>query len=208
MRSQNGTMVGKGVSLPAMSRSREKKSTARHTAIETIPIQLSVDEMSTLVDLSSYYGRLGGFVRRVIQVVSPAEMRDRARFVQEESYWLRRFAEANRDRMQVSGDSEAKVGFTPRSLVAFYGRSLGTLNMPRSRRRLSPAQIEQREALVEKLRSAVVALRVADDVLLEGELQTRRSRERAWIEEGLDRSARSGEADESSPGESTLPSAL
>jgi hypothetical protein len=145
--------------------------------------------MSTLVGLSSYYARVGGLVRRVIQLVSPAVMRARATFVQEESYWLRRFAEANRDRMRASGNLEARVGFTPRSLVAFYGRSLGTLNLPRSRRRLSPTQIEQREALVEKLRSAVVLLQAADEALLEGELQTRRSRERAWIEDGLGSSA-------------------
>jgi hypothetical protein len=178
-------MMEKEINVPAMSRPREKRSTTRHRSMETIPIQISADELSTLVDLSSYHGRIGGFVRRVIQLVSPAEMRVRARFVQEESYWLRRFAEASRDRILASGDSEGKVGFTPRSLVAFYGRSLGTLNMPRARRRLSPAQLEQREVLVAKLRSAVVTLQAADGALLEEELQTRRPRERAWIEEGL-----------------------
>jgi hypothetical protein len=182
-------MVLKEVASATMRSPKGKWPVTHSGPVETIPVRLTLDEVSTLVDLASYYGRLLGSVRRVIQVVSPGEMRVKARFVHEESYWLRRFAAANRDRMQAAGESESSVDFTPRSLVAFYGRVLGTLNVPRSRRRLSPAQIEQREALLEKLRAAVVLLRRRDQTLVEEELQTRRPRERAWIEEAVSPSA-------------------
>lgn len=165
-----------------MAGSPGKRSGSRRRPPRTVPVLLSLDEVDTLVRLSRYYGRTLGFVRRVIQMISPGEMRAKAKFVHEESYWLRRFVEASRDRMQDRGDTESLVEFTPRSLIAFYGRTLATLNVPRTRRRLSPGQVTQREVLAEKLRSALVTLYAADRHLVEGELQTRRLRERQWIE--------------------------
>jgi hypothetical protein len=190
----NATMELKEGVNHTMDRSKAKRSGVRQGSTETVSLLLTFDEIAALVRLSSYYGRTLGFVRRVIQLVSPGETRAKARFVQEESYWLRRFAEANRDRMATRDDTESPVDFTPRSLVAFYGRTLGTLNLPRSRRRMSAGQIEQREALAEKLRSALVMLYAADRQLVEEELQTRRLRELRWIEDVLSGPATPGEA--------------
>jgi hypothetical protein len=168
-----------------MAHSKGKRPARLRRPIETVSVSLSLDEVATLVLLASYYGRTLGSVRRMIQLVSPGEMRAKARFVQEETYWLRRFAEAQRDRMSSLEAGESTVEFTPRSLVAFYGRTLASLNVPRRRRRLSPAKIEAREALAEKFRTALEALRSSDGSVLEEELQTRRLRERQWITEAL-----------------------
>jgi hypothetical protein len=168
-----------------MAGTKEKRRGLRQRPAQTVRVLISLDEIDTLMRLSSYYGRALGFVRRVIQLASSGEMRAKARFVQEESYWLRRFAEANRDRMEAGGDTESPIDFTTRSLVAFYGRTLGSLNVPRSRRRLSPGEIKQREALAEKLHAALMKLNATDHELVMEELQTRRLRERGWIEEAL-----------------------
>ena len=168
-----------------MAHSKGRRPARGRRATETVSVRLTLDEVSTLIVLSRYYGRTLGFVRRMIQLGSPGEMRAKARFVHEETYWLRRFAEAQRDRMTDQGDLDATVEFTPRSLVAFYGRTLASLNVPRTRRRLSPAKIEAREALAEKLRTALQALRSSDGSIVEEELQTRRLREREWISEAL-----------------------
>ena len=168
-----------------MAGTKVKRGYAHQRAAQTVRVQLSLDEIETLVRLSSYYGPTLGFVRRIIQLASSGEMRAKARFVKEESYWLRRFAEANRDRMEAGGETASPIDFTTRSLVAFYGRTLGSLNVPRSRRRLSPGQITQREALAEKLRTALMEVDATDHELVVDELQTRRLRERVWIEEAL-----------------------
>jgi hypothetical protein len=168
-----------------MAHSKGRRPARSRKPTETVSVPLSLDEVATLILLSSYYGRTLGSVRRVIQLVSPGEMRAKARFVHEETYWLRRFAEAQRDRMSSREDAESTVEFTPRSLVAFYGRTLASLNVPRTRRRLSPAQIEAREALAEKFRTALETLCSSDGSVVEEELQTRRLRERQWIAEAL-----------------------
>lgn len=168
-----------------MTAPKRRQSALSESSPRTVRIILSFDEISTLVRLANYYGRGLGFVQRAIQVVSPGEMRIKARFVQEESYWLKRFAEANRDRMALAPDSSSPVEFTPRALLAFYGRTLGTLNVPRTRRRLSPTAIEQREALAAKLHASIVTLNSSDPKLVHSELDTRRMRERQWIEDAL-----------------------
>lgn len=112
-------------------------------------------------------------------------MRAKARFVQEEAYWLRRFAEAQQDRMESQGAAESDVDFTPRTLVAFYGRTLASLNVPRTRRRMSPDKIAVREELAEKLRAALAKLCSTDQTVVEADVRTRRLREREWITAAL-----------------------
>jgi hypothetical protein len=168
-----------------MTSSKTPRAAHRRKSCETIPVHLLLDEVSTLIRLSRYYGRTLGVVRRAIQIGSRGEMRAKANFVQEEAYWLRRFAEAQRDRMESEGLAESIVAFTPRSLVAFYGRTLASLNVPRARRRLSPEKIQAREALAEKLRSALAAVYSSDRAMVEADIHTRRLREQQWINEGL-----------------------
>lgn len=175
---------GKDIDL-TMANSKSRRTGPRRRPTETIAVRLSLEEVSTLIQLSSYYGRTLGVVRRIIQLVSPGEMRVKARFVQEEAYWLRRFAEAQRDRMESESIVEGEVDFTPRALVAFYGRILASLNVPRTRRRMSAEKIAAREALGEKMRAALKVLCSADPARVQAEVETRRLREREWISEQL-----------------------
>ena len=174
-----------------MANAKARRTGRGSRPTETLAVRLSLEQVSTLIQLSSYYGRTLGVVRRIIQLVSPGEMRVKARFVQEEAYWLRRFAEAQRDRMESESIVEGNVDFTPRTLVAFYGRILASLNVPRTRRRMSPDKIAAREALGERLRVALTFLCSADPALVEAEVMTRRLREREWISEQLDLAIRS-----------------
>ena len=169
-----------------MPNSRRHHQNGDRTQTRTVAVVLSLDDVVTLVRLSSYHGRIMGVVRRLIQVMSHGEMRAKARFVQDESYWLRRFAEATRDRMSAEERAISPVQFTPRTLVAFYGRTLATLAVPRTRRRLSASELQRREALADKLGSALQALNSTDSALVLDELETRRPRERQWIEEKLE----------------------
>src|SRR5579859_7215389 len=111
-----------------MANSKRTRTDRDGRATETIAVLLSLDDVATLIRLSSYYGRTLAVVRHIIQVVSPGEMRVKARFVQEEAYWLKRFAEAQRYRMESQSVAESDVHFTARTLVAFYGRTLASLN--------------------------------------------------------------------------------
>ncbi len=169
-----------------MADSKPRRTGRGHRPIETIAVRLSLDEVSTLIRLSSNYGRTLDVVLRTIQVVSPGEMRVKARFMREEAYWLRRFAEAQRDRMESQGATESHLDFTPRTLVAFYGRTLASLNLPRTRRRMSPDKIAARESLADKLRAALMVLCSTDLAVVEAEVETRRLREREWIFDRLD----------------------
>lgn len=168
-----------------MSSTPGRKRRPRRDAPRPIRVELSVAELATLERLSSYYGRTLSPVRRVIQLMSGGEMRAKVRFVEEETYWLRRFAAAQRAEMEERGDLSGPVELTPRTLVAYYGRTLGTLRLPRSRRRLSPQAVREREQLAAKLHAAVAALHLAAPDLVRTEIESRRLREREWIEDAL-----------------------
>ena len=163
----------------------QRHQTPERKDTRTVPVVLSLDDVVMLVGLSSYHGPVMGSMRRVIQFASRGEMRAKARFIQEESYWLRRFAKATRDRMVADGTTVSPVSFTPRTLVAFYGRALATLNVPRTRRRLSPSALQRWEALADTLGNALQSLYSTDPALVLTELETRRPSEHQWIEERL-----------------------
>jgi hypothetical protein len=118
-------------------------------------------------------------------MVSGAEMRGKARFIREESYWLRRFLVDGRERLSDGDDPSVALQCTPRSLVALYGRLLASLNLPRTRRKLSPQTIQRREGLAEKMADALRGLQRENAGLVEREIETRRAREQTWIAESL-----------------------
>jgi hypothetical protein len=78
-----------------------------------------------------------------------------------------------------------QVELTPRTLVAFWGRVLASLNTRRSRRRLSEAAVAEREVLANKLAEAAEQLARTELPLLQQELATRRQVEADWMEERL-----------------------
>jgi hypothetical protein len=87
--------------------------------------------------------------------------------------------------MEGKGEEERAVSFTPRALVAFWGRALSSLDSQRSRRKMSDDQIRVREAVAAKLQNGVEALHRKSRKLMESEIATRRAPEVAWMLERL-----------------------
>jgi hypothetical protein len=148
----------------------------------TVSVTLTREQVDDLVRLASYYQRSMGVMRHVVRLTSPGPIRRRFRFVAEESRYLQAFAEAVRAEM--TNDSDP-TELTPRSLVAFWGRALSSLNSKRSRRRMSAEEIGRREALADTLRRSTERLWLNEPALVESEIATRRAPEAAWMREQL-----------------------
>lgn len=154
----------------------------RSCPIPTISLTLTREETEDLVRLAGYYQQSMGFMRHVVRLTSRGPIRRRFHFVAEESRYLREFAESVRSEM--TADS-VDVEFTPRSLVAFWGRALSSLNSRRSRRRMSAEVIERREDLSDKCRRAIERLWLKNPTLVENEIATRRAPEAEWMRQSL-----------------------
>jgi hypothetical protein len=148
----------------------------------TVPVTLSREEVDDLVRLSGYYQRSMGVMRHIVRLTAGGPTRRRFKFVAEESKYLLAFAESVRSEMTAE---TIDAQFTPRTLVAFWGRALSSLNSKRSRRRLSAVDIERREILSDKFRRAVERLWLKDPELAEAEIATRRTTESDWMREAL-----------------------
>ena len=166
-------------------RRRRREASARDNVEMPAPIELTADEVNLLVRIADFHLKAMGLMRYVVWLTASSEVRSKYRFVAEESRWLKRFAEAVREDMAEEGRDQANVAFTPRSLVAFWGRLLASLNSRRSRRRLSEAEVQRREELATKLETAVRTFGQHHPTLLEEELQTRRPAEGAWMRSRL-----------------------
>jgi hypothetical protein len=157
--------------------------TKKHTrSVSTVSVTLTRQQVDDLVRLAGYYQRSMGVMRHVVRLTSPGPIRRRFRYVAEESRYLQAFAESLRAEMT---DDAQSLEFTPRSLVAFWGRALSSLDSRRSRRRMSAEEIERREALTAVMRRAVERLWIKDPALTESEIATRRAPEAAWMREQL-----------------------
>ena len=126
-----------------------------------------------------------GPARYMVRFTSNAQVRSKFRFVADESAVLQAFAEATRDEMAAEGSTTRDVTMTARTLVAFWGRVLSSLNNRRSRRKLSADGIGEREQLADKLGAAARIVSRQKGVDIERELQTRRTDEAAWMRERL-----------------------
>jgi hypothetical protein len=149
----------------------------------TVTLSLTVEDVDDLVRVAGYYERSMGFMRHVVRLTSARAIRQRFRFVAEESRWLTVFAEATRADMR---GSETEVDFTPRALIAFWGRALSSLQSKRSRRRMTPTQLAQRELLAGKLERAAARLLLDKPGVMAEELRTRRASEVTWMRERLE----------------------
>jgi hypothetical protein len=163
---------------------RSRRSSSHQTA--TIKIHLSGSDLDLLVRLADFHLKSMGSMRHLVRLTGSSEIRTRFRFVQEESKWLRKFSEAEQAKLADSGNSSIDVGFTPRTLIACWGRVLASLNKPRSRRKLSSRDVEVREALAEKLRQGALVLRQRSQKVLNDELDTRKPEEAAWMRASLE----------------------
>jgi hypothetical protein len=151
----------------------------------SVRVQLTLEEVALLRDLAHFYERSMGPFRSAVRLTSRAAIRNRFRFVAQESSILWQFAEATHREMTELQQDARQVELTPRTLVAFWGRVLASLNTRRSRRRLSEAAVAEREVLANKLAEAAEQLARTELPLLQQELATRRQVEADWMEERL-----------------------
>lgn len=155
--------------------------TRRKRAVSTVSpvkLDLTAGEIDDLAALAGYYERSMGMMRHVVRFTSPGPIRRRFQFVAEESRWLRAFAESLQS---APAESRREVEFTPRALVAFWGRALSSLQSKRSRRRMSPGAIAARQVLSDKLGRAAAELWLRDPATLSREVGTRRAPEAEWM---------------------------
>lgn len=151
----------------------------------TSQIELTEEEASVLVRVATYHQKAIGPVRFLVQLVAPQEIRGKYHFVKEESKLLKQFARTARDSISQSPQGSEPTSFTPRTLVAFWGRILASLNTERSRRRLSKTEILRREGLALKLEGIAQSIWHENRRLLEQELATRRPVEAEWMRQKL-----------------------
>lgn len=168
-----------------MSRRRKQGMATREQKAALSRIAVDADEADLLVRIADYHLKSMGLMRYVVRFTASREVRDKYRFVAEESRWLKRFAQTVRDDMSEAGKECLEVSLTPRSLVAFWGRLLSSLNSRRSRRRLSGEDVLRREALAAKLEEAARSFAALQPAMLEDELETRRPAEREWMRRRL-----------------------
>ncbi len=157
----------------------------RRNTPPTVAITLTAAEVQTLTAVADYYARSMGPMRHIVRLTTSREMRRRFGFVAEESMWLSRFAQAVQSDMVSAGADAWQADFTPRTLVAFWGRLLSSLASSRSRRKLSASEIARRETLGATLRTAVLELSKQQPELVRAEVQTRRTVEQEWMREQL-----------------------
>jgi hypothetical protein len=149
-------------------------------------IELDKEEASVLVRVATYHQKAIGPVRFLVQLVAPEEIRDKYTFVKEETKVLKQFAREARDSISRSQQEREPISFTPRTLVAFWGRMLASLKTKRSRRKLSMLEIERREALARRLEAIAGSIWQDNRKVLEQELATRRLVEAEWMRERLE----------------------
>src|SRR5947209_20569288 len=94
-----------------------------------------------------------GPMRLVVRMTASAEIRQKYRFIAEESLWLEKMARAQREQIAASRCSSATLTLTPRALVAFWGRLLTSTRNRRARKKLKGDELAVRETLSSKLLS-------------------------------------------------------
>lgn len=146
---------------------------------------MTLEDLGVLVGVAHHYERSMGPMRFVVPVLAGREVKAKYRFVAEESRWLERFAVTTRDELAAVQGREAAVRFTPLALVAYWGRLLASLDSRRTRRKLSPVEVEARRTLAARLEAAARRLHLADPAALESALSTRRPVEAQWMRDTL-----------------------
>jgi hypothetical protein len=148
-------------------------------------LEISVEEARSLIGVSDVYQRSMGPMRHVVRLTTSRDVRGRFDFLDEESRILRSFAEAMVKEAGERPSGHARIRFTLKALIAYWGRLLSSTQTPRSRRRLSEEEIERREALAAKLTACALSLQARAAAAVEDEIGTRRPSERAWMRERL-----------------------
>jgi len=144
-------------------------------------MELNEQELVVLGRVTHYYERSMGVTRHLVRLTARGDVKDKFRFIVDESLWLERAVEQARGTISQSDSSTVTVTFTPRAIVALWGRLLSSVNTPRSRRKLRREDVRAREMLSEKLGLSLRALEDLDPALVRAEVATRRTREVEWM---------------------------
>lgn len=155
----------------------------------TVRLSLTADEAASLITVADFYQKNWGPMRGVVGWTTSTEVRGRLRFIAEESTILKKFMQAAYERGFADGKNQATVDFTPRALIALWGRLLASLNSPRGRRKLSQEEVARREGLVVKFQETVASLRIRHAQAVKEEIRTRRTAEQAWMMSALENNA-------------------
>lgn len=147
----------------------------------TVRVELHRDEVEILARVAHYYERSMGITRHVLRLTGGDEIKAKYRFIVDEANSLDMVVLGARSHLTSAEGSTVAVPLTVRALVAFWGRLLSSLNIPRSRRKLRRGEAEARRALADKLYRSIKMLHGEMPHLVEQEIATRRAREVEWM---------------------------
>lgn len=164
---------------------RRTGSKTRGRSEPHLRIDLTTDDLDTLVRVVDHYQKSMGPMRHLVRLTGSRETRRRFRFLEEESEVLHRLARATSEAATGTGREVSSVPFTPLAAVAFWGRLLSSLRSTRSRRRLRPPEIARREAMAEKLCNALSQFERLHPELVANAVDTRRRAEQEWMRDAL-----------------------
>lgn len=152
----------------------------------TVSMSLSDVEVRVLEQIAHFHEKSLGPTRWFVRLTAPADVKEKYRFIVQEGKWLERFAASTRGKLVDSENDETVAEFTPRALVAFWGRLLASLNSPRARRKLKQHDIAVYERMAQRFEAVVSDERTRRDQVIDDEIGTRRLREQAWMIEALE----------------------
>ena len=148
-------------------------------------MSLSGVEVRVLEKIAHFHEKSMGPTRWFVRLTAPAEVKEKYRFIVQEGKWLERFAASTRETFLDSESDEVLAEFTPRALVAFWGRLLAGLNSPRARRKLNQHDIVVYEHMAQRFGAVVSDERTRRRQVIDDEIGTRRLREQGWMIDAL-----------------------
>lgn len=167
-----------------MSQNRDGPNT--ELSQHTVSMSLSGVEVRVLERIARFHEKSMGPTRWFVRLTAPAEVKEKYRFIVQEGKWLERFAASTKEKLVDRENVETVAEFTPRALVAFWGRLLASLNSPRARRKLKQHDIALYERMARRFERVVADERTRWGQLIDDEIGTRRLREQGWMIEALE----------------------
>jgi hypothetical protein len=184
-----------------MQTSKTKSAAARKRKNRQTPhgpqlvLTLTEDDIDALIRVAHFYERSMGPMRYFVRLTSGHEVRQKFRFIADESLWLERLLLATRQTLApaagtLPGDSgpqhpTASLTLTPTALVALWGRLLSGTRTPRARRKAKGRELAIREDLERTFMALARNLWSSEPHLLDTEIASRRPVEAAWMREEL-----------------------
>ena len=149
----------------------------------TLQIEFTREELEILKAVAHHYERVMGAARYVVVATSPSKIRRRYRHIAAESDGLE--SRVDGWLSEIADEHTLVVSISLAQVVSFWGRLLSNLNTRRSRRRLSDQEATAQEAVANRLAGAVVEFAAANGEAVRETIETRRRREREWMDARL-----------------------